>query len=126
VEALLAFGLGLEAQDAGSYEEARQHFDRAVRLDPSFDAAATELAASETLATAASKGVDALAELGAELVVAAGAVPPDAFGDPLLAIEELVPGLLGRDPLAEVLRNEGLVPSVATLELILRRPGGDR
>jgi TolB-like protein len=125
VEALIAFGLGLEAQDQGRWEDARTHFDQAVRTDPSFEAAAAQLATSETLANAASQGLDALADLGADLVAVIGPTSPDLLADQLLAIEQLVPGLLGRDPLAEFLGNEGLTPTVAVLELILRRPGGD-
>ena len=36
LDALLAFGLGLEAQDAGRFQEAATHFAEAARLDPGF------------------------------------------------------------------------------------------
>lgn len=117
LQALLAFGLGLEAQDAGRYQEAQDHFQRAASLDPSFEPVQIELRRSERLAAATDIDLDALADFGADLFVGLD-------GDPLLAIEALLPGLLDRDPAAEFLGNEGLVTETTLLEIIIRRPGG--
>jgi tetratricopeptide (TPR) repeat protein len=117
LQALLAFGLGLESQDAGRYQEAQDHFQRAATLDPSFGPARVELQRSERLTAAVDIDLDALADLGANLFAG-------LEGDPLLAIEALLPGLLDRNPAAEFLGNEGLGADPTLLEIIIRRPGG--
>lgn len=44
IQALLEFGRGLEALDAGRFEEAQTHFGEATRLDPGFSLASRRLA----------------------------------------------------------------------------------
>lgn len=125
LQAVLAFGLGLEAQDAGRYEEAAAQFERAVALDPGFDLAQSSLDATQDMAAAIDVGVEALAELGYERLVTSG-----PYADWLqrqmefIDIEGLLPGTSERDLASELLRREKLPPSSAVLEIIFRRPGG--
>lgn len=125
LEAVLAFGLGLEAQDAGRYSEAADHFERAVSLDPGFGPAEEARDASEGMAEAVDMGADELADLGWE----AGGLP-DEYAEWLrrqrdfFAIEGLLPGAGERDPVSELLRRERVSPSAAILEIVVPRPGG--
>lgn len=125
LEAVLAFGLGLEAQDAGRYEEAAEHFERAVSLDPGFEAAVEARDESDRLAAASDVGVAELAELGYE-----GAELPEEHAEWLrrqrdfIAIEALLPGLHERDPVSELIQRERLSPSATVIEILLPRPGG--
>jgi len=129
LEALLAFGLGLEAQDAGRYEEAAERFGEAARIDPNFGLATTK--AQEAGALAVAQVVDfgsfvqqGLTTLGAgvESETVEWLTRLTSFSD----IEGLLPGLLGRNPVSELLGREGIGESGSTIEIILRRPGGDR
>ena len=127
LDALLAFGLGLEAQDGGRYQEAEQHFSEAARLDPNFGAASTK--AQEAGALAVAMGVDIGSFVGQGLTTLSGGVQSEymewltrlsSFSD----LEGLVPGILGRDPVPELLGREGIGESGSTIEIIFRRPGG--
>lgn len=117
LQALLAYGLGLEAEDAGSFELAAQHFARAASLDPGFTEArvrgqrASELAAATRMTTAQ------LAQLG---TVELG-MPPVTTPLAMDAIRELVPQGPRRDPTAELL-GQDVVGNRAIIEVILRRP----
>jgi tetratricopeptide (TPR) repeat protein len=125
LEAILAFGLGLEAQDAGRYQEAANHFSRAATLDPSFDLAASASSESNTLAAAAAVEVQSLATLGGERLMVS-----QAYADWLrrqvdfLQVEGLLPGSSERDAVSEFIGTEGFSESSAVLEIILDRPGG--
>jgi tetratricopeptide (TPR) repeat protein len=125
LEAILAFGLGLEAQDAGRYQEAANHFSRAATLDPSFDLAASASNESNALAAAAAVEVQRLATLGGERLMVS-----QAYADWLrrqvdfLQVEGLLPGSSERDAVSEFIGTEGFSESSAVLEIILDRPGG--
>ncbi len=129
LNALLAFGLGLEAQDAGRYEEAEQHFSEAARLDPDFSAASTKAREAGSLAVATGVEIGSFVREG--LAALGGGTQTEyvewltrltSFSD----LEGLLPGLLGRDPVPELLGREGIGASGSTVEIIFRRPGGDR
>jgi tetratricopeptide (TPR) repeat protein len=121
VQALLAFGYGLEAQDAGRYAEAAEHFARATQLDPNFDAARTNLNASIGLQRAAAAPP---AELGRMSVLETGPVLEwQRWQRAFDAIEMFVPVPVYRDPAAEALGTEGLGRG-GTIDIIIRRPGG--
>lgn len=125
LEAVLAFGLGLEAQDAGRFQEAANHFNRAVTLDPSFELAATSGEEANRLANAAGITVETLVELGAERLLGS-----QTYADWLrrqvdfVQVEELIPGPSERDAVSEAISGEGLSGSSAGLDIILERPGG--
>jgi tetratricopeptide (TPR) repeat protein len=132
LDALLAFGLGLEAQDGGRYQDAATFFQQAQRLDPGFTAAGAALQQTQSLIVA--EGMDLGSLVGSELA----AVPAvtnaatnayeqwqtrlTSFSD----IEGLLPGILGRDPVPEILGHEGVETSGSFIEIIIRRPGGDQ
>jgi TolB-like protein/Tfp pilus assembly protein PilF len=118
IEALLAWGLGLEAMDAGRYADAAAHFQRAAALDPSFTLASTHAARATDAAQAASTGD--LAVLAFREVL-----PGDNLGLDALSAAQLmfVPEGPRRDNAAEALGQEGFSASnAALLQLILRRP----
>jgi tetratricopeptide (TPR) repeat protein len=121
VQALLAFGMGLEASDAGDHAEAARHFARALTLDPGFELARNEYAASDMLNRAATADPLDLVRLGLE--EAAGGVVA-AMGDPFLPLEGLIVRPGGRDPVAEVMGTEG-TGRRGTAAIVIRRPGGN-
>jgi TolB-like protein len=114
LQALLAYGLGLEAADVGDFARAAQHFTEAASLDPQFrlarDAALEAAAAAAASRTSTAQlGRQALREITVELDV------PDLTLD-------FLPDLGGRDPAAEILGREGVGERSTLLELIIRRP----
>jgi tetratricopeptide (TPR) repeat protein len=126
IAALLEFGLGLEAQDAGRFTEARGHFQQARTLDPSFDMAGAAEAQAQALGAASALGPDGLAELGYGELGETWAQAEELVRQiEFLPLETLVPGILDRDPIVEALGQEGVTPSTATLEILLPRPPGE-
>jgi TolB-like protein len=113
VRALLAFGLGLEAEDVGAWMLASQYYAQAVSFDPTFvvarDRAAAAARAAEAAATSTSalwqrantQGVDALAEA-----------------------EAMVPEMDDRDAVAELFGQEGLTGSGSVIRILLSGGGG--
>jgi TolB-like protein/Flp pilus assembly protein TadD len=117
IEALLAYGLGLEAWDEGRYADAAAHFQRAAALDPGFTLAATHAVRAGDAAQVASTGD--LALLGASYAFALPAAALDALTAAQLLI---VPDGPQRDPAVEALGQEGFSRSPGILQLIFRRP----
>ena len=114
LQAVLAYGRGLEAADAGDFAQAAEHFMQAATLDPGFAAAQQQAQASSGAARAAGTTTAQLARIaGAELA---------APEDPLAGVQTLVPGGGRRDPAAEALGQEGFRDATAQVELIFRRP----
>jgi len=129
LDALLAFGLGLEAQDGGRFQDAATFFQQAQRLDPGFAAAGEKLQQTQSLIVA--QGMDLGSLLGSELasVPAAATNAYEQWQSRLTSfsdIEGLLPGLLGRDPIPEIMGHEGFETSGSVVEIIIRRPGGDQ
>ncbi len=114
LQALLAYGRGLQATDAGDYAAALRFFSESARLDPGVAPARQEVVASRALVTATRTTTDALAATATSVGMAAGTAA--------LAAQEALTTLL-RDPIAEILGNEGEMGK-STIELIIRRPGG--
>jgi methyl coenzyme M reductase subunit C len=112
LQAVLAYGRGLEAADAGNFAQAARHFMEAAALDPGFAAARAGAAQSSGAARAA--GVST-----AQLAANAAAATAE---DPLQSVQSLVPSTGVRDPAAEALGREGFRGQTATVELIFRRP----
>jgi tetratricopeptide (TPR) repeat protein len=112
LQAVLAYGRGLQAADAGDFDQAVRHFMEAAALDPGFAAARAQAAQSSGAARAATVTTAQLAAVAA----AATAV------DPLAAVQSLVPSTGVRDPVAEALGREGFRGEGARVELIFRRP----
>jgi TolB-like protein len=111
LQAILAFGAGLEAMDRGDYTQAAQDFTRAVQMDPTFTMARRKSSEARETASAASVSMEQLIErAGIE-----SAQPGSSAADVLM------PNPFARDPVAEVLGNE-TVGRKAIIELIFRRP----
>ena len=68
LQALLAFGLGLEAQDAGRYSAAVSEFQTALTIDPAFEDAQNGLAEATALEEAEEEEPDQFASLGGALI----------------------------------------------------------
>jgi hypothetical protein len=123
VQALLAFGFGLDAEDGGDWAGAAGHFRRAVGMDPNFREAQEHLADAEAAAAAAGETPEELA-LFAPLEwfdVASWIRLRERFA----GVDRMVPTPDGRDPTSEVLGLEGLERGIL-IDLIIRRPGGAR
>ena len=117
LQAILAYGRGLEADDGGLFAEALGHFQQAAQLDPSF--AAAQVAAAQAAQVQAS-----ISTTTAD--VATQALTPEGPGD-LLGLDDLLSDITNRDPAQEALGTEGLMGSPSVIDVILRRPtGGDR
>lgn len=116
LQALLAYGRGLEAVDAGRYGEAQDHFQEAVSLDPDFDRAAQDAEEASDLASASgtSTAEVARAEVGTALDV-------EVFED----VQALTREAGARDPAQELLGTEGVAGSSSggtTIELFFPPP----
>jgi len=119
VQALLAFGFGLEAADAGLDVEAATHFVRALNLDPGFDLARSHWTKADQSIRAAGTTANTLGRLG---LAEAGSVSD--WRTRFEAVEALMANPAARDPAAEVLGAEG-PGRRGTAEVIIRRPGGN-
>lgn len=124
LQALLAFGLGLEAQDAGRFTAARTEYERAVTLDPSFEDAQIGLAEAIALEEADEEDPEQFAGLGGDLIRPS---PWELWLDrqgTYLPIEGIIPDVGGRDPFSETGDDERIGPSSGTVTILIPRPGG--
>ncbi|MGH7468252.1 MAG: tetratricopeptide repeat protein [Longimicrobiales bacterium] len=117
VQALLAFGFGLEAEDSGRYREAVERYQSAVKLDPSFVEASVALDRAQARADAADDTPQSLAADGAREFA------PDLLRvvDRWSRVQTMVPNPGRRDPVSEVLGTEGFERR-GLLDLTIRRP----
>lgn len=123
VQALLAYGLGLEAEARGALEEAASQFARAVELDPGFAEAARSEERVRAQIQASTTSTAALAGAGARSYFAAPLLDDWrirrlAFRD----LEGLVPDVVTRDPAAETFQLEGLGTGAAVLDIAFVLP----
>ena len=109
VMAILSYGRGLQAEDAGDYAAAARHFSEAARLDPQFSAARQSSERASTQAQAETVSTDQLVSS-----VEASTAPRPSSQDFFL------PNPIARDKAAEILRTEGSTATI--LEIIIRRP----
>jgi tetratricopeptide (TPR) repeat protein len=124
VQALLAFGFGLEADDGNRYGEAVAAFERALSRDGGFELARIWLERSRRKAEATAQDTDELTDLG-ELEL--GWLLPEWLRRRLLfaAVDPMVPDPDIRQPGPEVLGVEGL-DRRARVDVIISPPGGNR
>ena len=142
VQALLAFGRGLEAEDRGDWAEAVRQYERALALDPQFGLATTRSEEAEAIAEATETSLTVLVEtgVGSEVIpLEMGPSTPAAasnaatspgglkFGPERLIstdpIRGILPDPLLRDAGSEVLGQEG-IGTRTILRIIFRRPVG--
>ena len=134
LEALLAYGRGLMAEDRGDFVEASSQFREAATLDPGFQDAsirASETERASEVATDAPTGVtgEPVAEevalegdAGAGEETTAPEAAPEGVGDALGdGLEDLIPDPQVRDAVSEATGREG-VGRTSILNIILRRP----
>lgn len=111
LQAILAYGRGLQAADVGNYAEAARQFAQAASLDPRFVAAGDAARTASQMNIAMNLTTD---DLLSRMVVARTALE-------LFAVELMVPDPSMRDVAAEALGTEG-VSQPTVLELVIPRP----
>lgn len=121
LQALLAFGQGLEASDAGRFGEARQFFQQAATIDPGFTQANQLASVSADLEQASNTtSADAVEEVGAASVEA-------VVAEEVAAVAQQAAAAAARNAVQEALGTEGVGRTPATpITVILRRPGGEQ
>jgi tetratricopeptide (TPR) repeat protein len=121
VHALIAFGYGLEAQDAGRFAEAIGHFVQALQLDPGFDLARARYEEAAALLRAEGTAPHDLGRFG---VLETGALLEWQRWQQLFqSVDAMIPDPATRDPAAEALGVEG-PGRTGNVRLTIRRPGG--
>jgi tetratricopeptide (TPR) repeat protein len=124
VQALLAFGEGLEAGDGGRFSAAAAHFAAAAALDPGFTEAtlmAEEARAMDAASRTSTRGL-ALLDDG-DLLTELGPEDWDRLQASLRDMWFYLPGPTGRDPVSESSGTEGFgLNNRAGIEFIFRRP----
>jgi tetratricopeptide (TPR) repeat protein len=125
VQALLAYGEGLEAEDRGDFAAAAGHFARAAELDPGFTAAAESQVRTTALGEAQAGGVERVAaeatvelRMNDDLAAADLAPPPPPSVD---ALASMTADPMRRDAVAEALGVEGIALRTL-LRIVFRRP----
>lgn len=120
LQALLAFGQGLEASDAGRFAEARQLFQQAAQIDPQFQQANQLAGAAAELEQASNTSPAEAAEEVAEASL------ESQIAEEVAAVAQQATAAATRNPAQEALGTEGVGKTPATpISIILRRPGGD-
>lgn len=121
LQALLSFGMGVEASDAGRFSEALQHFRTALGADPDFTLADTERAIMQDVLDVEGESVDELEEL-AWWEFGPGGIPWRHPRGRFAEVEALIPGPGGHPPF------EGLGVGLdrrSILDITVPRPGGN-
>jgi len=125
VQALLEFGRGIAAENAGDFAQARRHFTDAVSIDPDFSMARSrgqEVARLSGLTTTAtSDQISAIASRVATQRQAVNLLRNAPGGLRTRVLQSLAPDT--RSVIAEVL-GQDRVGQTVLLELIFRVPGG--
>jgi hypothetical protein len=121
LQALLAFGQGLEASDAGRYADARRFFQQAATLDPRFQRATQLAGAAADLERAAATSASDAAEEVAQASVEA------EISEQVAEVAQQAAAAAARNAAQEALGTEGVGKTpAAPLVITLKRPGGDR
>lgn len=130
LEAFLAFGRGLMAEDDGRFDVAAGHYERAAQLDPDFEEAGARQAEVESIGAAAEMSTAAASRIA--LGGLSGPTAPtdgevESIFDAYRAVEEvwlLTPTPLVRDVVTEVLGVDGLTFRPGQFRILIERPGG--
>jgi TolB-like protein len=114
LQAVLAFGRGLQAADAGDWARAAGFFLEAARLDPNFSPAAGRAQEAVAAAAAVATTTASLAEM-VQIKV--------AYGEAVLdAVDALVPGSRVGEAVSRTLGLDGIRRGAARVERLLRHP----
>jgi TolB-like protein len=116
LQALLHYGMGLEAEDRGAYLDAAGYFGHAAALDAGFDLARSRAEAAARTAGAAAATTTELTQQAFEAVATTEAE--------WAAVEELVPVAGGRNAASEALGQETIGSQGAVLRIIIRQRAG--
>ncbi len=121
LQALLAFGQGLEASDAGRHAEARRFYQQAATLDPQFQRAGQLAGAAADLeraqATSASDAAEEVAQASAEAEIS----------EQIAEVAQQAAAAATRNAAQEALGTEGVGRTPATpIVITLKRPGGEQ
>ncbi len=117
LQALLEFGWGLEAEDAGRFAEAARHFHRAKALDPGFTQAGEAAQQADEQSAAAALSTDQLA------AAASGELRVARFPTPSLVDRDIRTGAIS---VVGLYRIVGLDPVTVLLpDPIARNPGSE-
>jgi tetratricopeptide (TPR) repeat protein len=116
LQALLQFGMGLEAEDRGAYLDASRYFTQAAALDAGFGLARSR---AETAARAAEAVTTGTTELTRQALETVGTTEPG-----FAAVEELIPVAGERNAASEALGQESIGSSGGLLRIIVRPRGG--
>lgn len=126
VQALLEFGRGLQAEDAGDFQTAQEHYSAAASIDPGFQLAQTRLrVASRLMGSGLVDVAGRFSDLARRFASQRHAVR--MLRDAPAGVRDRVMRQLGearRSVLAEVL-GQDRVGQTVLLELIFRGPGGE-
>ena len=101
LQALLAYGRGLQAMDAGNFEAAAEAFETAAAIDPGFAVATERAQSASRAADAAGTSTEAIAEVAQEEVP-----EPEAPESDFDEVTILTPDPGGRDAGSEILGTE--------------------
>lgn len=116
LQALLRFGMGLEAEDRGAYLDASRYFTQAAALDAGFGLAR---ARAETAARAAEAVTSNTTELTRQAFETVGTAEAG-----FAAVEELIPVAGERNAASEALGQESIGSPGGLLRIIVRPRGG--
>lgn len=124
LQALLAFGEGLEAGDGGRFGVAAEHFARALELDPDFEAAAERGEEARALDEAGRTSTRRLSQTDDEdLMTAPGPADFRRLEASLLDMWRYLPDTPPRDLAPEVFGTERFgTTALGRVEFIFRRP----
>lgn len=139
IQAFLAYSRGLEAEDRGDFQAAREAFTQAATIDPSFQVAAQSATEASDLSTASTQSVsdvEATVVQNAQQETGAATAPPTS--DAVTTAANAVAGTNtsqqqqqqqqapttppgNRDTTAEV-TGGGVTPTTGTVVIVIRRP----
>jgi len=140
LQAFLAWSRGLEAEDRGDFVEAREQFNQAQRLDPSFSAASQSSQQASDLSSASTQTVQdvdlavtqsvqqetgGVTQTDRQTALQAASTSVNPINTVSIQQEQQqTPSAVPteRDPTSDATRTETILPSTGTVVIVIRRP----
>jgi len=140
LQAFLAWSRGLEAEDRGDFVEARDQFNQAQRLDPSFSAASQGAQQASDMSAASAQSVQdvdvavtqsvqqeaaSVSQSDRQTALQNAAQSVNPVNSVSVAQEQTqTPSAIptDRDPTSDATRTETILPSTGTVIIVIRRP----